>query len=181
MLLTLALAPLTALTFLTLDNNQIGDISALAGMTVAPMVHEVDARWIMAYAAALGDHRPEYFDTLRPDGIVAHPLFAVCPEWPVIVSSRVRSEELGITRDEVLTGVHADHVTRDEPGVVLREKRDRVRDVLRRRAAHLRVLPARDVEHEHQQSESDRRWFAGAAALIPTQSQQSFSPLPWPS
>lgn len=85
--------------------------TALAGLTVGPVTHQVDARWVMAYAAGLGDHRPEYLDTLRPGGIVAHPLFVVCPEWPVIVASRAASEQLGITREEVLTGVHAEHDT----------------------------------------------------------------------
>ena len=83
--------------------------TALAGLTVAPMTHQVDVRWTMAYAAGLGDHRPEYMDTLRPEGVVAHPLFAVCPEWPVIVSSRGASEERGVSPDEVITSVHAGH------------------------------------------------------------------------
>ena len=83
--------------------------TALVGMSVDALEHRVDERWTMAYAAALGDHRPEYFDTTRPDGIVAHPLFAVCPEWPVIVSSRSLSEELGIPHREVITSVHATH------------------------------------------------------------------------
>ena len=61
----------------------------LAGMTLDAVVHEVDARWTMAYASALGDHQPHYLDTTRPEGIVAHPLFSVCPEWPVIVKSQV--------------------------------------------------------------------------------------------
>ena len=83
--------------------------TALVGMQVEPMEHSVDARWTMAYAASLDDHRSEFVDTTRPDGIVAHPLFAVCPEWPVIVSSRSLSEELGIPRSEVITAVHASH------------------------------------------------------------------------
>ncbi|MEZ5407975.1 MAG: MaoC/PaaZ C-terminal domain-containing protein [Acidimicrobiales bacterium] len=85
--------------------------TALAGLTVTPMTHHVDARWTMAYAAALGDHRPAYMDTLRAEGVVAHPLFAVCPEWPVIVSSRAASEERGVSPDEVITSVHAGHDT----------------------------------------------------------------------
>lgn len=83
--------------------------STLAGLTVDPMVHHVDERWTMAYAASLGDHQPHYLDTTRDEGVVAHPLFSVCPEWPVIVNSRSLSENLGITREEVLTGVHATH------------------------------------------------------------------------
>lgn len=73
------------------------------------MEHRIDERWTMAYAAALDDHRPDYLDTTRAEGIVAHPLFSVCPEWPVIVSSRSLSEELGIPRSEVITSVHATH------------------------------------------------------------------------
>lgn len=73
------------------------------------MVHEVDERWTMAYAAGLGDHLEAYLDTTRAGGVVAHPLFAVCPEWPVIVGSRDRSIEAGVTADEVATGVHATH------------------------------------------------------------------------
>lgn len=72
--------------------------TTLVGKTVDPIVHEVDERWTMAYAASIQDHKPYYLDTLRPDGVVAHPLFSVCPEWPVIVSSRSLSEELGIPR-----------------------------------------------------------------------------------
>ena len=81
----------------------------LAGMRLDPFVHRVDARWTMAYACALGDYQPHYLDTTRAEGIVAHPLFSVCPEWPVIVKSRELSERLGITSQEVLTGVHATH------------------------------------------------------------------------
>ncbi len=82
---------------------------ALVGLTIGPIAHDVDLRWIMSYAAGLGDHRPEYLDTTRAGGIVGHPLFSVCPEWPVIVASRTLSESVGVTGDEVITGVHATH------------------------------------------------------------------------
>ena len=82
---------------------------SLVGATVGPVVHEVDARWTMAYAAALDDHLPAYFDTERAGGVVAHPLFPVCPEWPVIVTSRQLSDEFGVTADEVRRSVHATH------------------------------------------------------------------------
>ena len=85
--------------------------SALVGMTVDDLEHAVDERWTMAYAAALGDHLPDYFDTTRADGVVAHPLFAVCPEWPVIVASRSQSTDRGVTPAEVLTSIHATHDT----------------------------------------------------------------------
>ncbi|MFT4987629.1 MAG: acyl dehydratase [Acidimicrobiales bacterium] len=85
--------------------------TSLVGMTVDNIEHDVDERWTMAYAAALGDHLPDYFDTTRPTGVVAHPLFAVCPEWPVIVASRSHTSEFGVTPAEVLTSIHATHDT----------------------------------------------------------------------
>jgi len=83
--------------------------AALVGMTVDPLTHDVDERWTMAYAAAIEDHNERYLDTTRPDGVVAHPLFAVCPEWPVIVSSRSQTEQAGVPHAEVITSVHATH------------------------------------------------------------------------
>ncbi len=83
--------------------------AALLEMDVAPVLHGVDERWIMAFAAALEDQSDRYFDTTQANGIVAHPLFAVCPEWQAIVASRSLSERRGMTREEVLTGVHATH------------------------------------------------------------------------
>jgi len=55
--------------------------SAIVGEQAGPLEHEVDARWLMAYSAGLGETDPRYYDTER--GVVAHPLFAVCYEWPV--------------------------------------------------------------------------------------------------
>ncbi len=83
--------------------------TTLVGTGVDPVEHAVDTRWTMAYAAALDDHRPCYHDTTAPGGVVAHPLFAVCVEWPVIVSSRRLSEEAGVDPAEVITSVHATH------------------------------------------------------------------------
>jgi acyl dehydratase len=37
----------------------------------------------MAYSAALGESDPRCFDTGAPGGVLAHPLFPVCYEWPV--------------------------------------------------------------------------------------------------
>jgi acyl dehydratase len=73
------------------------------------MVHQIDERWIMAYAAGLGDTLPCYLDTLRPEGIVAHPLFPVCFEWPVIVAMRGHAGNSLLTMDEGLRSVHATH------------------------------------------------------------------------
>ena len=48
------------------------------GAEVGPRAEGIDARWIMAYAAALGETDPRYFDTAAASGPLAHPLFAVC-------------------------------------------------------------------------------------------------------
>ena len=42
----------------------------------------------MAYAAALGDVHAEYLDTTRPEGVIGHPIFPVCYEWPLAVELR---------------------------------------------------------------------------------------------
>jgi len=59
--------------------------AAIVGVSTAPVVHTIDARWLMAYAAGLGEMLPCYLDTRRPAGIQAHPLFPVCvsgqPSW----------------------------------------------------------------------------------------------------
>jgi acyl dehydratase len=79
--------------------------ASAVGITVGPRQHEVDARWLMAYAAALGESGPEYFDTTRPGGILAHPLFPVCYEWPLALDARAK-----VLPDEVaVRGVHATH------------------------------------------------------------------------
>ncbi len=71
------------------------------------MVSEIDSRWTMAYAAALGDALPCYMDTVR--GVIAHPMFPVCFEWPVQVAMRAQFEKSSLTRDEAMRGVHATH------------------------------------------------------------------------
>lgn len=73
------------------------------------MVSEIDSRWTMAYAAALGDALPCYMETTR--GVIAHPMFPVCFEWPVQVAMRDLLEKTSLTRDEAMRGVHATHDT----------------------------------------------------------------------
>ena len=58
----------------------------VVGAGVGPLAHNIDARWLMAYAAGLGETDPRYFDTLAPGGPAAHPLFPVCYEWPVLLA-----------------------------------------------------------------------------------------------
>jgi acyl dehydratase len=59
----------------------------------------------MAYAAALEETAPEYFDTARPEGLVAHPLFSVCYEWPAAVELRAQLT----SKDIAARSVHATH------------------------------------------------------------------------
>jgi acyl dehydratase len=79
--------------------------AGIVGATVGPVIQVIDARWLMAYAAALGETDPRYFDTLGPDGPLAHPLFPVCYEWAVAVAMRDKTFDEAIQRQSV----HATH------------------------------------------------------------------------
>ena len=79
--------------------------STTVGSVGEPFVSEVDARWVMSYAAGLDDYLPCYMDTRRSEGVVAHPLFPVSFEWPVMLATRDRA----LKREEALRGVHATH------------------------------------------------------------------------
>ncbi len=83
--------------------------SSIVGSSGEPLVHEIDARWTMAYAAGLGDAMPCYLDTLRPRGVVAHPLFPVCFEWPVMLELRRELRETSMTAEEDVRAIHATH------------------------------------------------------------------------
>lgn len=79
--------------------------ASVVGVTVGPREHVVDARWLMAYSAALGESAPEYFDTTRPGGVLAHPLFPVCYEWPLALDVRAKA----LPEDLAVRSVHATH------------------------------------------------------------------------
>ena len=79
--------------------------AAVAGATAGPLIQDIDARWLMAYAAGLGDIAPDYLDTLRPGGILAHPVFPVCYEWPLVLALRARA----IPEALATRSVHATH------------------------------------------------------------------------
>lgn len=83
--------------------------SSTVGASAEPIVHDVDERWLMSYAAGLGDTLPCYLDTLRPGGIVAHPMFPVCVEWPMVLGMRGSANASGLTHDEAVRSVHATH------------------------------------------------------------------------
>ncbi len=57
--------------------------SDFVGSTLKEYNCIVNARWIMNYAAAIGDTNPVYFNDERPEGIIAPPLFPVAVTWPI--------------------------------------------------------------------------------------------------
>jgi acyl dehydratase len=79
--------------------------AGIVGLTVGPIACALDARWLMAYAAALGETDARYYDTTAPGGPVAHPLFPVCYEWPVATALRAKA----IDDAAAPLGVHALH------------------------------------------------------------------------
>jgi len=81
--------------------------SAFVGASTDPVGHEVDARWLMAYAAGLGDTAPCYLDSTRP--IAMHPVFPVCLEWDSILALRFGPFAAGMSAAEQARAVHADH------------------------------------------------------------------------
>jgi len=79
------------------------------GCTSSPVAHEVDSRWLMAYAASVGALDDVYLNRRRDDGIVGHPLFPVCVEWPAVLAMRDLLTGYGLTREEAGRGVHLRH------------------------------------------------------------------------
>jgi acyl dehydratase len=63
--------------------------ASIVGREVGPEKQRVDARWLMAYSAALGETDARYYDTAA--GVAAHPLFPVCYEWPATRALRERA------------------------------------------------------------------------------------------
>ena len=75
-----------------------------------PFTQDVDARWLMSYAAGLGDALDCYLDTCREGGIVAHPAFPVAVEWKPILAQRHAADFPGaMTFPELARGVHSAH------------------------------------------------------------------------
>jgi acyl dehydratase len=79
--------------------------AGIAGLTIGPLVSTIDARWLMAYAAAVGETDARYYDTSARGGPAPHPLFPVCYEWPVALALRAK------VIDDALAplGVHVSH------------------------------------------------------------------------
>jgi len=69
--------------------------SDIVGTAAGPLEHDIDARWLTAYSAALGEI----------DRRLAHPMFAVCYEWPVSLPIR----QIPALRELFPLRVHAEH------------------------------------------------------------------------
>lgn len=79
------------------------------GQRSEPLVQHVDARWLMAYAAGIGDLAPCYMDTTRPEGIVGHPMFAVAAEWRPLGRGPAPACMQAMSLQERTRGVHFAH------------------------------------------------------------------------
>ncbi|QEC47241.1 hypothetical protein FSW04_06315 [Baekduia soli] len=58
------------------DEPRLGD-------PTEPVEHLIDERWLVAFATAVHDDSPALVDLERPGGIIAHPMFPACVEWPL--------------------------------------------------------------------------------------------------
>jgi acyl dehydratase len=85
--------------------------TAMVGKSTRRFRHHVDARWLMSYAAGLGETAACYFDTTQrlASHPASHPLFPVCIEWPVVLDSRNIEGARHLTVAESARGVHATH------------------------------------------------------------------------
>lgn len=81
--------------------------SSLVGTATKPTEHRVDARWLMAYAAGLGETDARYYDTTAR--LAMHPVFPVCVEWDSILELRLGPGAAGMSAAEQARAVHADH------------------------------------------------------------------------
>ncbi len=104
----------------------------VVGIEVGALSHAIDARWLMAYAAGLGETDPRYYDTAVPSGPAAHPMFPVCYEWPAVLALRSKT----IKEDLFPLGVHATHH-------LVIHRRPEAGDRLLTRASVLGVHPSR--------------------------------------
>jgi acyl dehydratase len=80
----------------------------MVGESTREFTHQVDARWLTAYAAGIGDNNPRYMEALQSSAL-AHPMFPVCLEWPVILNSRQLPGYDTLSPQESARIVHAAH------------------------------------------------------------------------
>ena len=82
--------------------------SANVGISTDAVTQDIDARWLMAYAASLNDLNPFYLDT-HEHTVLAHPVFPVCLEWTLSTAFANQPDVLHPTREESARAVHSAH------------------------------------------------------------------------
>lgn len=81
--------------------------SSTVGKSTKRFRQVAEKRWLMSYAAGIGEISANYYDTTKK--LIVHPVFSVCPEWPVVLDAqRVEGSE-SMTTEEAGSGVHASH------------------------------------------------------------------------
>ena len=81
--------------------------SSTVGKSTKRFRQVAEKRWLMSYAAGIGEISANYYDTTKK--LIVHPVFSVCPEWPVVLDAqRVEGSE-SMTTEEARSGVHASH------------------------------------------------------------------------
>lgn len=71
-----------------------------------PSFSVADERWLQAYAAAVGDAADDLINLARPGGVVAHPVFVACPEWPIVLAEY---PAIDMPLDARRRGLHVEH------------------------------------------------------------------------
>ena len=82
--------------------------TAVVGGQTKEFVHQVDARWLMAYASGLADTNARYLDT-SAHTVIGHPVFPVCLEWPAILDCFDLPGMESVSAEERVRNVHAAH------------------------------------------------------------------------
>jgi acyl dehydratase len=82
------------------------EMTTVGGEDLTSVEHTVDERRLRAFAAGVGDVSAPLFDLDSPDGIVAHPVFPVVLEWPLVVAG---PPGLGLDDGAVHAGLHVSH------------------------------------------------------------------------
>jgi acyl dehydratase len=82
--------------------------SRVVGASTRGFTHQIDAGWLTAYAGGIGDDNPRYQETAEGP-VMAHPVFPVSLEWPVILASRQLPGYDALNQKESARIVHAAH------------------------------------------------------------------------
>ncbi|SRR5579875_118353 len=102
------------------------------GKVYPAITTEVSAQAIREYALACNEDNPIYFDTDRPGGLVAPPLFGAAATWPAMLQA-ASDPELGLDLTRILhTEENMEYLAPIRPG-------DRISSIAR--IANIEVLP----------------------------------------